>query len=60
MPADEASPHQRWAHLRFSIIGTLLAAPPPRGELQAELAGPVEVTSSTGGAITFQGVIIPY
>jgi hypothetical protein len=23
-------------------------------------AGPVEVTSSTGGALTFQGVIIPY
>jgi len=29
--------HQRWAHLRFSVIGQLLAAPPPRGELRAEL-----------------------
>ena len=30
-------PHQRdrWARLRFSIIGPLLAAPPPEGELQA-------------------------
>src|SRR3989442_4972262 len=38
MPDDEkARTHQRWAHLRFSIIGTLLAAPPPRGELEAEL-----------------------
>jgi transposase InsO family protein len=29
-------PHQRdrWARLRFSIIGPLLAAPPPEGELQ--------------------------
>jgi transposase InsO family protein len=28
---------QRWARLRFSIIGPLLAAPPPRGQLQATL-----------------------
>src|SRR6266550_3303317 len=38
MPDDEkAWTHQRWAHLRFSIVGPLLAAPPPRGELEAEL-----------------------
>jgi putative transposase len=36
MAGDEAT-HQRWAHLRFSIVGPLLAAPPARGELQAEL-----------------------
>ena len=29
--------HERWAHLRFSVVGALLAAPPRRGELQAEL-----------------------
>jgi putative transposase len=29
--------HERWAHLRFSIIGQLLAAPPPKGELRAEI-----------------------
>jgi putative transposase len=29
--------HERWAHLRFSVVGPLLAAPPPRGELQAAL-----------------------
>lgn len=33
----EPCPHERWAHLRFSVIGQLLAAPPPRGELRAEL-----------------------
>ena len=27
----------RWARLRFSIIGPLLAAPPPRGELHQKL-----------------------
>src|SRR5215467_2337619 len=27
----------RWARLRFAIIGPLLAAPPPKGELQALL-----------------------
>lgn len=29
--------HDRWARLRFSIVGPLLAAPPARGELRAEL-----------------------
>ena len=29
--------HERWAHLRFSVVGQLLAAPPPKGELRAEL-----------------------
>jgi len=29
--------HERWAHLRFSVVGGLLSSPPPRGELQAEL-----------------------
>lgn len=30
-------PHERWAHLRFSIVGPLLAAPPSPGELRAEI-----------------------
>jgi hypothetical protein len=28
---------ERWAHFRFSVIGALLAAPPARGQLQAQL-----------------------
>jgi len=28
---------ERWAQFRFSVIGPLLAAPPPRGELKGEL-----------------------
>ena len=28
---------ERWAHFRFSVIGGLLAAPPARGQLQAQL-----------------------
>jgi len=28
--------HDRWAQLRFSVIGQLLAAPPPKGELRRE------------------------
>src|SRR6266568_2207930 len=35
--SKHASLHQRWAHLRFSVIGQLLAAPPPKGELRAEI-----------------------
>ena len=30
--------HERWAHLRFSVIGQLLAAPPEKGALRSELA----------------------
>ncbi len=29
--------HDRWAHLRFSVVGPLLAAPPAPGELKAAL-----------------------
>jgi transposase InsO family protein len=37
--ADARTPtiHERWALLRFSVVGRLLASPPPRGELRAEL-----------------------
>lgn len=30
---------QRWAEFRFGVVGQLLAAPPAKGELQAELEG---------------------
>jgi len=30
--------HERWAHFRFSVIGQLLAAPLPKGELAGALA----------------------
>jgi transposase InsO family protein len=29
--------HERWAHFRFSVIGQLLAAPPPKGELASAI-----------------------
>ncbi len=34
---DSDNTAQRWARLRFAIIGTLLACPPPRGQLRVEL-----------------------
>jgi putative transposase len=37
MDQSHDSRHDRWARLRFSIIGPLLAAPPGRGDLGAEL-----------------------
>jgi putative transposase len=30
---------ERWAHLRFGVVGPLLAAPAERGQLQGQLAG---------------------
>ena len=35
---QESRRHERWAWLRFSIVGPLLAAPPARGQLHAEIA----------------------
>lgn len=29
--------HERWAHFRLNVVGNLLAAPPRRGKLEAEL-----------------------
>ncbi len=29
--------HERWAHLRFSVVGQLLAAPPGKGELKTAI-----------------------
>ncbi|MHC4137613.1 MAG: DDE-type integrase/transposase/recombinase [Planctomycetota bacterium] len=37
MSDDQGSRHNRWARFRFSVVGPLLAAPPARGELRAEL-----------------------
>jgi putative transposase len=36
-PKSKGGDPDGWARLRFSIVGPLLAAPPERGELQAEL-----------------------
>ncbi len=35
--SDYRSHHERWAHLRFAVVGQLLAAPPPKGELRGQL-----------------------
>ena len=34
---DPPGSHERWAHLRFSVVGGLLASPPEKGDLRAEL-----------------------
>jgi len=34
---ERSRSQQRWAQLRFSIVGPLLSSPPPRGQLRAEL-----------------------
>ena len=36
--------HERWAHLRFSVVGALLAAPPSAGYVMAELKRLAEKT----------------
>ncbi len=34
---DGGDRHDRWARLRFAVVGPLLASPPPAGRLRAEL-----------------------
>jgi transposase InsO family protein len=51
-----SSPHQRWAELRFSIVGALLAAPAEPGELALRIKALSETTwrhPSTGKPIRF-------
>ena len=54
---DRPTPgRQRWAQLRFSIIGPLLAAPPEHGELRAALealAAKIYRHPATGEAVHF-------
>lgn len=48
--------HERWAHLRFAVIGWLLAAPPEKGELKAaiaELASRTWAHPTTGQPVRF-------
>ena len=36
--------HEQWAHLRFAVVGWLLAAPPEKGELRAAITDLVQRT----------------
>ena len=48
--------HERWSHLRFSIVGQLLAAPPDKGALKAaitELATRTWQHPTTGEPVRF-------
>lgn len=48
--------HERWAHMRFSVIGQLLAAPPDKGELKRaieELASRTWRHPTTGEPVRF-------
>ena len=55
--ADESDRgHERWAHLRFSIVGPLLSCPPAKGELAnalAALAAKTWIHPRTGAAVSF-------
>ena len=40
MPGEDSTPARvKWAHFRFSVVGPLLASPPKKGELRAEVGG---------------------
>jgi putative transposase len=57
MKKDDSTPTRvRWARLRFSIIGPLLASPPESGELAAQLDGVASRTyvhPTTGDRVRF-------
>lgn len=37
-PKSLSTPSAAWAHFRFAIVGSLLSAPPSRGDLRAAIA----------------------
>ena len=53
---DHQRVHKQWAHLRFAVVGWLLAAPPGKGELRAaitELARRTWQHPTTGEPVRF-------
>jgi transposase InsO family protein len=55
-PPSGSGVHERWARLRFAVIGWLLAAPPEKGELRAaitELARRTWQHPTTGEPVRF-------
>ena len=63
MPTNDPQvpPHTAWAHLRFSIVGALLSAPPAAGELKSaidELAARTWQHPLTGEPIRFSAKTI--
>ena len=56
MTVDSPRSQERWAQLRFSVVGPLLAAPPSAGELKLELqvlAGKTWNHPITGASVRF-------
>jgi transposase InsO family protein len=57
----EPSTATLWAHFRFAVVGSLLSAPPARGELKAAVRALAEKTWThpvTGDAVRFAAVTI--
>ena len=55
-PKNKERVHERWAHLRFAVIGWLLAAPPDKGALKPalhELASRTWQHPTTGKPVRF-------
>jgi transposase InsO family protein len=60
-PTPPPSTAPRWARFRFSVIGTLLSSPPPRGALKTaigSLAAKTWTHPTTGGDVQFSAVTI--
>ena len=53
---DHQRVHEQWAHLRFAVVGWLLAAPPEKGELRAAITDLAQRTwqhPTTGEPVQF-------
>jgi transposase InsO family protein len=60
-PKNDRSTSALWARFRFSVVGSLLSAPPPRGELKAAIRALAEKTWThpvSGRDVRFAAVTI--
>jgi putative transposase len=60
-PTSPTSTGALWARFRFSVVGTLLSSPPPRGALKTAIRGLAARTwthPTTGRAVRFSAVTI--
>jgi hypothetical protein len=51
--------HEQWAHLRFAVVGWLLAAPPEKGELRAAITDLAQRRARAIRLLHYRALVLP-